>query len=68
MERIRRVALDTLQISFTLDDPKAYTKPWTTLPQTFKLRPSYELTEEFSVPDDNSSPRKAAALPSGSDK
>jgi len=29
VERIRRVAQDTLQIDFWFDDPKAYTKPWT---------------------------------------
>jgi hypothetical protein len=68
VERIRRVDHDTLQIAFTLEDPKAYTKPWTTPSRTFKLRPTYELTEEFCVPDDNLSPRKAAALPSGPDK
>jgi len=28
-ERIRRPSLDHLQIDYTLDDPKAYTKPWT---------------------------------------
>jgi hypothetical protein len=28
-ERIRRPAYDHLQIDLTLDDPKAYTKPWT---------------------------------------
>jgi hypothetical protein len=68
VERIRRVDHDTLQITFTLEDPKAYTKPWTTPSRTFKLRPTYELTEEFCVPDDNLSPRKAAAMPRGPDK
>ena len=29
VERIRRVDADTLEIDFTFDDPKAYTKPWT---------------------------------------
>jgi hypothetical protein len=28
-EKIRRPAYDHLQIDFTLEDPKAYTKPWT---------------------------------------
>ncbi len=28
-ERIRRVDHDTLEIAFTIDDPKAYTKTWT---------------------------------------
>jgi len=28
VERIRRVSHDALSIDFTIDDPKAYTKPW----------------------------------------
>jgi hypothetical protein len=34
VERIRRVNYGALQVELTVDDPKAYTKPWTT---TFKL-------------------------------
>jgi hypothetical protein len=35
-ERIRRPNFGTLQIEFTVDDPKAYTRPWTVLlEQTF---------------------------------
>lgn len=35
-ERIRRPNFGTLQVAFTVDDPKAYTKPWTVqLEQTF---------------------------------
>ena len=29
VERMRRVAPDTLQVDFEFNDPKAYTKPWT---------------------------------------
>ena len=28
-ERIRRPDFGSLQVEFTVDDPKAYTKPWT---------------------------------------
>ena len=28
-ERIRRPNFGTLEVQFTVDDPKAYTKPWT---------------------------------------
>jgi hypothetical protein len=35
VERIRRVNFGTLEVEITIDDPKAYTKPWTT--PTFKL-------------------------------
>jgi hypothetical protein len=36
VERIRRASHDVLQIDMTFDDPKAYTKSWTTQ-RTFKL-------------------------------
>jgi len=36
IERIRRASHDLLQIDMTFDDPKAYTKSWTTQ-RTFKL-------------------------------
>jgi hypothetical protein len=64
VERIRRVDHDTLQVTFTIEDPKAYTSPWTTPSRTFKLRPTYELTEAFCVPDDNLSFDKAVRPPS----
>jgi hypothetical protein len=44
IERIRRVDRDTLQDDVTIDDPHAYTKPWTGQ-QVFKLRPAWHLIE-----------------------
>ena len=44
IERIRRVDHDTLQEDITVDDPKAYTKPWTGQ-QVFKLRTGWHLIE-----------------------
>jgi hypothetical protein len=44
IERIRRTDHDTLQVDMTIDDPKAYTKPWTGQ-QVFKLRPGWHLIE-----------------------
>jgi len=44
VERIRRVDHDTLRDDFTIEDPIAYTKTWTTS-QTYKLHPDYELME-----------------------
>jgi hypothetical protein len=44
VERIRRVDHDTLQDDLTIDDPKAYAKPWTGQ-QIFKLRPGWHLME-----------------------
>lgn len=51
VERYRRVNHDTLQIEFTFDDPKAYTKPWTGK-KTFYLRPpGYEIMEHAICED-----------------
>ena len=51
-ERIRRVDHDTLQITFTLEDPKAFTKPHT-FKRTHTLLPTWEIHEyvcnEFNV-------------------
>jgi hypothetical protein len=52
LERIRRVNQETLQIAFTMEDPMVYSKPWTSAPRIFKLKPKYELSEDFCVPDD----------------
>ena len=52
LERIRRVNHDTLQVTFTIEDPKAFSQPWTSAPRIFRLKPGYELTEDFCVPDD----------------
>ena len=44
IERIRRLDHDTMQIDVIIDDPKAYTKPWTGQ-VVFKLRPGWHLIE-----------------------
>jgi hypothetical protein len=46
VERIRRVDHDTLQDDITIDDPKAYTKPWITR-KMFKLKSDWELLEDI---------------------
>jgi hypothetical protein len=43
-ERFRRVNYGTLQIDITVDDPKAYTKPWT-VRVTQRLTPDQEMIE-----------------------
>jgi len=43
VERIRRVDRETLQIDFTFDDPKAYTRPWTGQ-KVFRL--GWEISEQ----------------------
>ena len=44
VERIRRVNHDTLVDDYTIDDPKAYTKPWTAQ-KTFVLKPDWRIQE-----------------------
>ena len=43
-ERIRRVKHDLLVDDAVIDDPKAYTKPWT-VHKTFDLKPDWQLQE-----------------------
>lgn len=46
IERIQRPDHDHLGDEITIEDPKAYSKPWTTrLP--LRLRPTWRLTEQF---------------------
>jgi len=45
IERFRRTAHDHLVDDITIDDSKAYTKPWTARLE-FKLQP-WKLTEQF---------------------
>ena len=44
VERIHRADHDTLVDDFTIEDPKAYTKPWTAS-QTYHLKPGWEIAE-----------------------
>ncbi len=44
VERIRRVDQNTLQDELTIEDPKAYTKPWGGQ-LTFQLHPTWNITE-----------------------
>lgn len=43
-ERIHRVDHNTLQDDFTIEDPKAYTKPWT-VQQIYRLKSGWEIAE-----------------------
>jgi hypothetical protein len=44
-ERIRRVSYGHLEIEVTVDDPKAYTRPWTAVKMRHRLVPDDELIE-----------------------
>jgi hypothetical protein len=67
VERIRRAGADTLQISLTIEDAKAYSKTWTSAPRTLERKRGYELTEDYCVAADSLGARKAAS-PSASPK
>lgn len=51
-ERWHRVDHDTLELSMTLTDPKAYTKPWVSDTKIYKLAASTKFLESFCVPSD----------------
>lgn len=52
-ERYQRVNHDTLDLTFKITDPKAYTEPWvSTKPIVFKLQPKLELMQLPCVPDE----------------
>ncbi len=46
IERIRRTSHDALQLDITIDDPKAYTKPWSAQ-RVFDLKPGWEISEQI---------------------
>jgi hypothetical protein len=46
IERFRRRTIGTMDIEITIDDPKAYAKPWTTTVR-FELMPDTELNEHL---------------------
>ena len=55
-EKIRRPSYGRLEIDVTVDDPKAYTKPWTvTLRQQLAL--NTELIDEICLENETSSRR-----------
>jgi hypothetical protein len=64
-ERYRRLDHDTLEMQIIMDDPKAYTKPWVSPPQRFKLEPGWEIAEFFCVVDDENKYGDAVRKPAG---
>jgi hypothetical protein len=52
IEHIRRVDHDTLIDEYTIDDPKAYTKSWTTR-RIFKLKPDWQIQEYVCTENNN---------------
>jgi len=52
VERFRRVDPTNLQIELTIEDPKAYTKPWTAH-LFYQLQPGWKLLEQFCEDNDS---------------
>jgi len=59
VERYTRTNLDTLELSLTATDSKAYTKPWTAGPIKLAWHPDWELVEAFCIQEDNSAFKKS---------
>jgi len=51
-ERYQRLDKDTLSIAVTIDDPKAYTRPWVGKPIRYSLRPRVEIGEWYCTLED----------------
>ena len=71
VERYRRLDHETLELNMTIEDPKAYTKPWVSKsPKTFKLAPKVGpkagVMELLCIPEDEDSFRKAVREPANS--
>jgi hypothetical protein len=64
-ERYRRVDHDNLELVTTIDDPKAYVKPFTTKPWIMKWNPKKELEEQMCVPSEAQAYLDAIAGPAG---
>ena len=63
VERYRRLDLDTLELTITADDSKAYTKPWRAGPVRLAWHPDWNLVEAFCIQDDNSNFKKLIVDP-----
>ena len=58
-ERFRRLDYGSLEIEVTVDDPKAYTKPWTAVKIRQRLMPDDELIEFVCAENEKSTQRFA---------
>jgi hypothetical protein len=48
VEHIRKTDANTLQVNFTFDDPKAYTRTWTSV-MHFRLHPDWYIMEDMCM-------------------
>jgi hypothetical protein len=64
-EYYKRIDANTLSIAVTIDDPKAYTKPWVGEPKLFTYQPTWEIHEWYCSPDDQKQYDGSIRVPSG---
>ena len=51
-ERFHRKDFGHMELRITIDDPKAYVKPFVTKPQVFKWNPKEQVDEQMCVPSE----------------
>jgi len=64
-ERYRRLSHDTLELQITIDDPKAYARPWVNPPKLYKLEPNWEIAEWHCVVEEDKAYDDVVRKPAG---
>jgi len=64
-ERYTRVDQYNMKLTVTVDDPKFYTKPWTSLTADFYWMKNQEFSESFCIPSEGIEYRDSLTKPSG---
>jgi hypothetical protein len=64
-ERWKRLGKDKLQLQITVTDPVTYSKPWTSVPIVYTLKPTMEPNEVIFAPMDEKAFNAAVRDPSG---
>jgi len=62
-ERYRRTSRNKLELTMTIDDSKAYTRPWVSLTRPLTLKPNLEIEDEPCVPEEMDSFTSAVREP-----
>ena len=68
VERYKRLNYGLLQLDMTITDPKVFTAPWHSGPNTIALRPDSELGENICVPSDNAEYYNRSQIPAEANK
>jgi hypothetical protein len=63
-ERYRRVNRETLELTITINDPKAYAGPWVNRPTLWKLEP-WDIAEFYCIVDEENAYGNAVRIPAG---